>query len=109
MTPVIFPRPSVDELKLEFGEQVRRLRVLANITQAELARSAGISLGALKNLESGAGTTVATLIAAVRQLDRLDWLRGLQPKVSISPMQMLRSSAERVRASRPRQAGSKGT
>lgn len=105
MKPVTLPRPLVEELATELGEQLRRLRVLRNITQAELARSAGISVGALKNLESGAGTTVATLIATARELDRIDWLRSLQPRISISPMQMLRSTTERVRASRPRRAG----
>lgn len=96
------PRPSVEELEAQLGAQVKRLRVLRNITQANLARSAGISVGALKNLESGAGATVATLVAAVRQLEQTEWLERLQPRVSISPMQMLRSKKERVRASRSR-------
>jgi transcriptional regulator with XRE-family HTH domain len=100
MMSITTQRMTARELEVELGAQVRRVRILQNITQAEVARAAGISVGALKNLEAGRGATVLTLISAVKALGQVDWLNALQPVVSISPMAMLRSSKGRVRARR---------
>ena len=79
---------------MELGEQLRAARLRRNLTQEELASRAGISRSAVRSLERG-GSTVATL---VRVLKALAWLKSLQPQVTISPLQMLRSSKPRQRA-----------
>ena len=91
---------SSDEWEAEFGEQIRALRLRQNINQQQLASRAGIALSAVKNLESGKGSTLRSLIQTLRVLNRVDWLRTLAPPVSISPMQMLKTRAPRQRASR---------
>lgn len=93
---------TVEEWESQLGEQMRAMRLRANLDQITLAERAGIGLTALKNLESGKGATVKTLIKALRALDRTDWLSSLAPTVSISPMQMLKAKPARQRASRPR-------
>jgi transcriptional regulator with XRE-family HTH domain len=82
------------------GRQVRLLRLRQNLHQTELAERAGIALNAVKNLERGSGATLASLIGALRVLNRLEWLGTLAPTVSISPIQMLKSKKPRQRASR---------
>jgi transcriptional regulator with XRE-family HTH domain len=93
-------RTSAD-LEALLGSNLRELRLLKNLDQASLAARAGVSLNALKHLESGKGARVNSLIKVVRGLDRTDWLEALTPVVSISPIQMLkRASRERKRARR---------
>ncbi|WIM05176.1 MAG: helix-turn-helix domain-containing protein [Candidatus Nitricoxidivorans perseverans] len=91
---------TVEEWGAELGEQMRALRLRANLDQVSLAKRAGISLTAIKNLESGKGATLKTLIKALRVLDRADWLSTLAPPVSISPLQMLKAKPARQRARR---------
>lgn len=93
---------AIEEWESDLGEQMRALRLRANLDQISLAERAGIGLTAVKNLESGKGASVKTLIKALRALDRADWLTSLAPPVSISPLQMLKTKPARQRASRPR-------
>src|ERR1700722_8091176 len=89
------------ELEELLGSRLRELRLLKNLDQLSLAERAGVSLNALKHLEAGKGAHVSSLIKVLRGLDRTDWLEGLAPTVSISPMQMLkRESREPKRARR---------
>jgi transcriptional regulator with XRE-family HTH domain len=88
-----------DEWEAELGQQLRSLRLRQNVDQRALARQAGVALNAVKNLESGKGATLTSLIKVLRALGRADWLRALAPAVSISPLQMLRAKPARRRAS----------
>lgn len=96
---------TVDEWAFELGEQMRALRLRADLDQISLAERAGVGLSAVKNIESGKGATLKTLIKILRVLDRADWLSSLAPPVSISPLQMLKAKSVRQRASRKRQQG----
>jgi transcriptional regulator with XRE-family HTH domain len=89
------------ELEELLGSRLRELRLLKNLDQASLAERSGVSLNALKHLESGKGARVNSLIKVLRGLDQTDWLEALAPTVSISPIQMLkRGSREPKRARR---------
>src|SRR6187402_719857 len=75
------------------GSQVRSARITADLTQAELARRANISETSVRNLEQGAGSTVKTLVAVARVLDRTAWLEEFDPQPSgPSPIELLRRS-----------------
>jgi transcriptional regulator with XRE-family HTH domain len=91
-----------DELAASVGEQLRALRVNRNIDQKTLAERAGVSLRALRNLESGEGSTLHTLICVVRALGRQDWLRTVGPVATINPLMLNRVTQPRQRASKPR-------
>jgi hypothetical protein len=105
LNPSMDNEKSVEEWASDLGEQMRALRLRANLDQIGLAERAGIGLTAVKNLESGKGATVKTLIKALRALDRAAWLSSLAPNVSISPLQLLKGKPARQRASRPRSKG----
>jgi transcriptional regulator with XRE-family HTH domain len=95
------PIASTPELEQRLGERLRELRLLKNIDQVSLAEQAGVSVNAVKHLESGKGARVASLIKVLRALDRSDWLETLAPVVSISPLQMLKTDGrERKRVRR---------
>ena len=96
---------STAEWERYLGDQFRAMRIRAGLEQVVLAERADVSTGAIKNLESGKGSSLKTIIKIVRCLDRTDWLESLAPQVSVSPMQMLstaRRTAPRQRVSKPR-------
>jgi transcriptional regulator with XRE-family HTH domain len=92
------------ELEELLGVRLRELRLLKNLDQKSLADRAGLSLNAVKHLESGKGARVNSLIKLLRALERTDWLEALAPTVSISPMQMLKKGSREPRRARRRAA-----
>ena len=92
--------------EIAFGAQVRRARLLADLSQDEVATAANIDVATLRNLETGKGSTVATLVKVLRALDRDDWLGTLEPVPTVSPVQLARdarglSQPQRVSRRRP--------
>jgi transcriptional regulator with XRE-family HTH domain len=82
-------RRSTEEWERFVGSEIRATRIAANLDQAALSELAGVSLGALKNLETGKGSSLKTLIRVVRALDRPEWLESLAPPITVSPIDML--------------------
>jgi len=93
------------EWEIELGRQLRSLRLRRNITQQQLAEQAGVALNAVKKLEAGTGSTLASMVKVVRTLERTDWLESLAPAVTISPLRMLKTKSVRRRASRKKGVG----
>lgn len=99
-----------EDLERQLGERLRALRIQRNLTQAELADTANVSLGALKRLERGMGSTTTTLVSVLRALDQEHWIDTLGPGPSpFNPLDLLhdrktlsakRSGAQRVRRRR---------
>jgi transcriptional regulator with XRE-family HTH domain len=88
------------ELESALGENLRALRLDRNIDQKTLAERAGISVRAVKNLEGGLGSTLKSLVAVLRALDREDWLKTIAPVATINPLTMTRGAQPRQRARR---------
>lgn len=91
---------TIAELEAQLGERLKALRLNQNLDQITLAERAGISVGALKNLENGSGSTLKTLVAVLRILGREEWLSTIAPIATINPLNMPRASQQRQRASR---------
>jgi DNA-binding XRE family transcriptional regulator len=85
-------RKTAGEWLQELGAGLRITRIQAGLTQQDLARRADISWSAVKNLESGRGANLSSLVKAIRALGREDWLAAIAPPVEpgFSPMQLLR-------------------
>ena len=88
------------DIATELGAHLRALRLRQNVDQQALAARAGVALNAVKNLESGKGASVRSLLHVLRALDREDWIQALAPQVSISPLQALKRRPVRQRATR---------
>jgi len=85
------PLQTTADWERRIGDEVRSLRVRQRLTQAELAERANISLSAVKYLERGRGSSLATLIRIARVLDRTDWLASFAPpEPAVSPLAVLR-------------------
>jgi transcriptional regulator with XRE-family HTH domain len=96
---------SLQELEFLLGESVKKLRLQKNLDRQTLCNRAGISMNALRHLETGAGATVKTMILVIRALERVEWLASLAPQVSINPLHTVRNKPLRERARRPRNNG----
>ncbi len=94
----MFDYSTAQELEAQLGEQIRAARLRKNVSQEVLAERAGVSRTAIRCLEGGKGSTVQTLVRALKALEMTEWLQTLQPQVTISPMQMLKSKTPRQRA-----------
>lgn len=71
------------------------------MSQAALAREAGVARKTVTNLEAGEGCSMGTLLAVLRALGRLGNLDAFLPDPGISPMQLAKlKGKERQRASR---------
>jgi transcriptional regulator with XRE-family HTH domain len=82
---------TVDEWLGRLGEQVRAVRIALFWSQADLAEQANVSLRSVQTLEAGGGSSLKTLIAVARALDRTDWLNEFDPRgETLSPVELLR-------------------
>jgi transcriptional regulator with XRE-family HTH domain len=91
-----------DDLEITLGESVRARRIDQRLTQVELAARANVSLGAVKNLENGRGSTTKTLVRVVHVLSQDHWLSALAPsETNFNPLVLLESpSSKNERAPR---------
>ena len=74
----------VVQVEQDLGLAVRELRIKRDLSQRELADSAQVGLTALRSLEKGKGSTVATLSKVVHALGRDAWL-GLLDDATAEP------------------------
>jgi len=81
---------STSDYEVLLGEQIRRLRIADGMDQEQLAGAANVSVGAVKNLEGGKGSSLKTLIMITRALNAEKWLESLSPETTVSPLQVLR-------------------
>ena len=89
------------ELEETLGAAVRALRLDRRLTQFELAERANVSLGAVKNLEAGRGSTTTTLVRVVHAFGQDSWLELLRPvRPSFNPLDL--ADQRRARQAGPR-------
>ena len=100
---------SSEEWEASVGAQFRALRIAAGIDQLTLAARAAVSVGALRNLERGAGSTLRTVVQVSRALGIESWLASLAPVPTVSPIDAVRSRrTPRSRVYRARRTGQGG-
>jgi transcriptional regulator with XRE-family HTH domain len=100
---------TTDELLADLGEQLRAQRLRANLTLDDVAKKTGMSINAVRRLESGEGSTLSSFVSVLKALQRESWLHTLRPAVTVSPLDMLKQRAPRQRAFRPRVSKDKPT
>lgn len=93
------PMKTPEDLETDLGERLRRYRLVKNLDQKTVAERAGVSVRALRNLESGAGSTVHTLVRVLRALGRESWFDTVAPVATVDPLSMVRGPEPRQRAS----------
>lgn len=94
-----------DTILAEIGERLARRRLALGLTQAALARQAGVGKRTLERIEAGASAQLSSLIRILRVLDLLPSLERAIPEAGPTPMELLqRGGKPRQRASGSRRA-----
>jgi len=95
-----------EDWEVRLGTQFRGLRIASGLDQSTLAERAGISVGAVRNLERGSGSSLKTVVQVARALGHESWLATLAPAPGISPIDAVRArTTPRSRVYRPRLPG----
>lgn len=85
----------------EIGGRISQRRIVLELTQAELARQAGVAKRTVERIESGASAQMISMIRIFRVLDLLQNLERMIPETSPGPMDLLKSKGKiRKRASK---------
>src|SRR5436190_24269715 len=97
----IGPELNDEPILQEIGERLARTRLERNLTQANLAQTAGISKRTLVRLDSGAASTqLTTFIRVCRALGLLQRFDTFLPKPLASPIEQVKlQGRKRKRAS----------
>jgi transcriptional regulator with XRE-family HTH domain len=98
-----------DALLADLGRRLQRQRLDRNLTQARLAREAGVSTPTVQRLEAGESVQLVSLLRVLRALGLLAQAELLVPAPEVRPMELLlRHGRRRRRASRGTGAGPAG-
>lgn len=92
-----FVHKTIEEWQVTLGENIRNLRMLKNLDQKGIAARAGISVTAVRRIESGKTSTTETLIKVLRVLGRTDWINALAPIIDINPLQIAKMASKAPR------------
>lgn len=89
-----------EAILVEIGERLVRRRLELNLTQAALAKEAGVGKRTLERVEAGATAQLTTIIRLFRVLDLLPKLDQMLPESKPTPIEvMTRKGKVRKRAS----------
>ena len=91
-----------EEILLALGQRVRVQRLAQGLSQGELARMAGMSLGALRKLEASGQSSLETLVRAMQALGLAAELEDLLTLKQQSIAQMEQAATARQRQRAPR-------
>ncbi len=91
-------------------QQIEQIRLSRNISQAALAKEAGVSRSTITRLASGENISVDSFVRVMQALGLADHLAALLPNPNVRPVERIRlEGAERRRASPKRKAAGNWT
>lgn len=83
-----------DSVLDEIGNRLSAVRLSRDLTQAELARDAGVSKRTVERMEAGQSVQLTSFIRLLRALDLLDGLGVLLPPPRPGPIELLRNQGK---------------
>lgn len=93
----------------ELGTRLARRRIDMQLTQADLAREAGIAKRTVERIEAGASAQMASMIRIFRVLDMIPEMDQFIPRAGPRPMELIKNKGkQRQRASSGRKDGGRG-
>ena len=94
----------------ELGNRISQHRLNRNLTQAQLAKEAGVSPSTVNRMEAGSSSQISNLVRVLRALGLMERLNLLVPQPAASPIQQLKmdgKTRQRARPSKQEERGSK--
>lgn len=95
------PATTIDAALLALGERVARLRLARNLTQAQVAREAGIAVSSLKRMEAGGNTSLETLLRVLGVFGLERHLLEALPDPAVRPVERVRLGGRERKRARP--------
>ena len=96
------------QIEAALCRRLEGIRLSRNITQAQLAAEAGVSLRTIGRLENGEGVSLDTFIRVMTALGIQESLAVLLPDPSVRPVERVGSVGRERKRARPRRSD-KGT
>ena len=87
---IMLTNSSDNILLQQLGGRLRQYRLNRNMTQAALAREAGVSERTINRVEHGHSTQLSNLIRLLRSLGLLENMDALVPEPAMSPLQQMK-------------------
>ncbi|MCD8208977.1 MAG: helix-turn-helix domain-containing protein [Bacteroidales bacterium] len=78
---------SVPELVRMLGARFREYRLMADMTQQEVAKQSGLSVATVHKFESGSATglSLSTFLLLMKAVSCIDQLENVFPEIPVSP------------------------
>ena len=95
---VITMLTSNEQVLGELGSRIRAARIDMPLTQAQLARRAGVSLSTVSKLERGEDVRFTSVLDVLRALGMLAAVDSLVPQALVRPSDLARTGKPRQRA-----------
>jgi transcriptional regulator with XRE-family HTH domain len=96
------PSYTDDTVLAEVGDRLNAARLSRNLTQAALAKEAGVSKRTIERLEAGQSVQLTNFIRVLRALGHLGRLAALLPPSEPGPMELLRREGKAPKRASPR-------
>jgi putative transcriptional regulator len=93
-----------DQIEAALCKRLESIRLSRNITQAQLAEEAGVSLRTIGRLEKGQGVSVDTFIRIMMALGIQQSLEALLPDPTVRPIERVGFGAGERKRARPTQS-----
>jgi len=79
---------TTEEILREVGARLRSFRLQQNVTQAQLAETAGVGQATVKRAEAGKSIRLESLVKILRALGRVEALDSFLPEALVSPIRL---------------------
>jgi transcriptional regulator with XRE-family HTH domain len=90
-----------EQIEKALCEQLEQIRLTRNITQAQLAREAGVSLKTINRMEKGMGVSLDTFIRVLMGLRIQGNLQNLLPNPDVRPIERVALAGKERKRARP--------
>ena len=86
-----------EALMAYIGEQMKQMRINAQMSQQDLADRSGVSRATLTLVENGKGAKLDTLISLLRALQKLEILNNFETSAMVSPLLVAKNEGKGVK------------
>ena len=91
-----------DQVVEQLGKELRRMRLERNLSQAEIAKRAGLDRTTVVQLEAGRAATMLTVVQVLRAMDQLDLLNAIHEVPQPTPYQLVEAQEKYLKRQRKR-------
>ena len=91
-----------EQIEQQLCKKLEAVRLMKNISQANLAKEAGISRRSVSRMDNGKGVSLDTFIRVMQALNLTNELMALIPSSDIRPIERVNRKGPRKNASSPR-------